>query len=133
MAKKRYSNRKKQQKQTNWLLIGGVIAIGVIGLFALIILNQQGAGATSVTLADYCENNPENCAFTGNADAAVTIVEVSDFGCSHCRDYHAETLPALQATYIETQQVNYMAVPFALDGSRIPAANAAMCAGEQDS
>jgi protein-disulfide isomerase len=35
----------------------------------------------------------------GSADAAVTIVEFSDFQCPHCRTFHVEILPALRSLY----------------------------------
>ena len=35
----------------------------------------------------------------GGADAAVTIVEFSDFQCPHCRTFHQEIFPALRSLY----------------------------------
>lgn len=35
----------------------------------------------------------------GSADAAVTIVEFSDFQCPHCRTFHQEIFPALRSFY----------------------------------
>ena len=35
----------------------------------------------------------------GSADAAVTIVEFSDFQCPHCRTFHEEIFPALRSFY----------------------------------
>jgi hypothetical protein len=53
-----------------------------------------------VTLTDYCQTNTASCIGEGAANAPVTIIEISDFGCPHCRDFHQQTWPAVCA---ETQ------------------------------
>ncbi len=130
MAKKTRQRRQSAGRQTNWLLIGGVVAVGVIALFALLFYSLQEP--ETPTLADYCQENPDRCIFRGNPDASVTVVEVSDFGCSHCRDFHEQTLPTLEAQYIDTNEINWVVLPYALSTTTLPATNAAMCANEQD-
>ena len=79
MAKKISKKRRTQpqQKQTNWLLIGGVVGIGVIGLFALLFLSLQGPAAPELLdLEEYCRDNPNNCMAAGVEDAPVTIVAI---------------------------------------------------------
>ena len=132
MAKRHRRPKKVAKRQTNWTVIGGIIILGVIILGGLFALTLQNSDTTEVvTLASYCENNPENCVIEGQAEAAVTIVEVSDYGCPHCRDFHKETLPLLRQQYIESGQARWITLPFALGGERIPATNAAMCAHDQ--
>ncbi len=41
----------------------------------------------------------------GRADAPVTVVEYASFTCSHCADWHLNTLPAFKARFIDTGQV----------------------------
>lgn len=130
MTKRAKPKKQAQNRETNWLLIGGVIVIGVGALFALLFLALREPEQT--TLADYCGENPQNCATLGDANAPVTIVEVSDFGCSHCRDFHAETFTPLQQQYVDTGEVYWIALPYALSANTLPASNAAMCANEQD-
>ncbi|MCA9969882.1 MAG: DsbA family protein [Anaerolineales bacterium] len=130
MTKRARARKQTETRQTNWVLIGGVIAVGVIALFALLFFSLQGP--EQVTLAGYCADNPDNCVSRGEASAPVTIVEISDFGCSHCRDFHAETFSPLQQQYVETGQVQWVALPYALSATTLPASNAAMCANEQD-
>ena len=135
MAKKVSKKRKAQpkQKQTNWLLIGGVVGIGVIGLFALLFLSlQEPAAPQLLSLEKYCQDNPNNCVAEGSADAPVTIVEISDYGCIHCRDFYTQTEPLLKQSYVDTGKVRYLVVPFALSTATVPAANGGLCAAEQD-
>lgn len=99
----------------------------MLGLLAL-----TEPAAESGSLADYCGQNADFCASMGAADAPVTLVEISDFGCSHCRNFHLQTAPLLAQTYVDTGQVRWIALPYALRTETLPAANAALCAGEQD-
>lgn len=131
--------RQTQQASTNWLLIGGVVAIGVIGLFVLLFLNLQGQGVPTPTpepvssIVDYCAENPDSCVEKGNPDAPVTVVEVSDYGCPHCRNFNiGGTAEALDASYVESDQVRWIVLPYALRAATQPAAEAALCAADQE-
>ena len=66
----------------------------------------------------------------GPADAAVTIVEFSDFNCPYCRRFHLETFPSLMAAYADQIRFVYRDFPITSAESTI-AAQAANCAGEQ--
>ncbi len=129
MAKRVKQTRQTQTRKTNWVVIGGVIGVGVIALFALLFLSMQEP--EQPTLAKYCADNPDRCMVRGNPNAPVTIVEVSDYGCGHCRNFHVDTLPLLLAQYVETNQVRWITLPYALSSTTLPATNAAMCANEQ--
>jgi protein-disulfide isomerase len=68
----------------------------------------------------------------GSANASVRIVEFSDFQCSFCKKFWAETLPRLKKSYIEKGQVRFTYRHLAVLGKfSEQAANAAECAGEQ--
>jgi protein-disulfide isomerase len=125
----RRAKRQRQQRKTNWPVIGGVIAIGIILLGALLFLALRTP--ESQTLADFCLENPANCIARGASDAPVTIVEVSDYGCSHCRDFNLETAGLIEDLYVAPGQVKWVVMPFALSSQSLPAASAAMCAGDQ--
>ena len=64
------------------------------------------------------------------------MVEVSDYGCSHCKTYNLETAPQLEEVYGENEEFQYRVMPFALGGQSgyptMDTAVAAMCANEQD-
>ena len=103
--------------------------MGVIGLFALLYLALREP--ETQTLTEFCEAADGNCVVEGAIDAPVTLVEVSDFGCGHCRDFQQTKAPAIMERYVDEGLVRWISVPFALSASTLPAANAAMCANEQ--
>lgn len=70
----------------------------------------------------------------GAEDAAVVVVEFLDFGCSACAQFATRTFPNVEAEYIESGRVRWIALPFVLGPFRNSeaATRAAICAGEQD-
>ena len=143
--KKRTRVAKKEERKTNWIIIGGIVGVGVIALFGLLFFTLQSSSVVtpvptptrSLLLQDYCENNPENCMVDGEDNAPVTIVEVSDYGCGHCKNFNLDTAPTLKQQYVDSGVVRWITIPYALGGQTgfptAPSANAAMCAAEQDS
>jgi protein-disulfide isomerase len=68
----------------------------------------------------------------GLASARVSVVEFSDFQCSFCRKFWADTLPKLKDTYIKQGKVRFSYRHFAILGKfSEQAAMASECAGEQ--
>ena len=68
----------------------------------------------------------------GPTDAAVTIVEFSDFQCPFCKRYVDETLPLVQATYGDKVRYVFRDFPIKqLHPQAIQAAQAAECAADQ--
>jgi protein-disulfide isomerase len=133
MAKKSSQRRKQQSRETNWVVIGGLIALGVVVFGILIYLALRSSEAEPVqALSAYCAENSDRCAVIGEADAPVTLVEVSDFGCPHCESFHAETATPLREQYVDTGTMRWIAMPYALGNTTVPAAASAMCANEQD-
>jgi protein-disulfide isomerase len=112
------------------MVIGGVIALGAIVLLGLMALAMRETPVSG--LQAYCDNNPAACVAEGAEDAPVTIVEVMDYSCGHCRNFILETAPLIDQQYVETGQVRLVSLPYALRAETIPAANAGMCAAEQD-
>jgi protein-disulfide isomerase len=130
MAKRIKRKPREQARKTNWWLIGAIILGGLVVIFALLYLALQEPETT--TLTQYCQDNPDNCISSGAEDAPVTIVEISDYGCSHCRDFNLETAGLLEDLYVTPGDVQWIVMPFALNAGTLPAAAAAMCANEQD-
>lgn len=135
MAKTTPQRRKQQQtRETNWLVIGGLIAVGVLVFGGLIYLALRPTESVPLqTLAEYCAEFDDRCAVMGETDAPVTLVEVSDFGCTHCQAFHNETAEDLDAQYVGTGTMRWVALPFSLSGTTLAAAASALCAKEQDS
>ena len=66
----------------------------------------------------------ENDFYIGKPDAPVTIIEYASMSCSHCADFHNETLDDLKSEYIDTGKVKFVFRDFpfnypALAGSMI--------------
>ena len=135
--RKTYKQRQTAQqaqpgRQTNWIVIGGVALGGLLILAGLLWLAWNPQPATARTLSAYCARNEGRCISLGSATAPVTVVEVSDYGCSHCREFNLTTGPLLEEAYVASGQARWVVVPFALGPQTLPAAAAAMCAAEQD-
>jgi protein-disulfide isomerase len=68
----------------------------------------------------------------GSASAPVTIVEFSDFRCSFCKKFWADTLPKLKTSFFEKGTVQFVFRHFAILGKQSEqAALASECAAEQ--
>jgi len=67
----------------------------------------------------------------GPTDAAITIVEFSDFNCPYCEKWHTGTFQPLMAAYGDQIRFVYRDFPITSHES-MTAAQAANCAGEQD-
>ncbi|HSB46308.1 MAG TPA: thioredoxin domain-containing protein [Nitrospira sp.] len=96
----------------------------VVFLLGLALWQSNDVGAGSIT---------DDGRVRGRADAPITLIEYSDFTCGYCLKFFKETLPQLQAKYIDTGKVKfvYRDYPRADRGVGVEAAVAARCAGAQ--
>ncbi len=69
----------------------------------------------------------------GSPMAPVWVIEVSDFQCPFCKQWHDETYQKLRDEFVRTGKVRlaYVNFPLAQHSYAFPAAEAAMCAGAQ--
>jgi protein-disulfide isomerase len=69
----------------------------------------------------------------GSPTAPIWVIEVSDFQCPFCRQWHEETYTKLRNEFVRTGKVRlaYVNFPLAQHIYALPAAEAAMCAGVQ--
>ena len=66
-------------------------------IFFLFVLTPiYGESALDITEKDFV---------VGNEDAKITIIEYASLSCSHCADFHVNTLETLKKEYIDTGKV----------------------------
>ena len=73
--------------------------------------------------------------FKGEAGAKLTIVEFSDYQCPFCAAYARDAFPQIERDFIKTGKVKYVLRNLPLESIHpfaFKAAEAALCAGEQD-
>jgi protein-disulfide isomerase len=92
------------------------------------------APATGAHFDDSVSSFADRSRIRGAESAKVWLVEVSDFQCPFCKQWHDETFAKIDAEYVKTGKVRLAYLNFPL--SRIhknaqAAAEAAMCAGVQ--
>ena len=70
----------------------------------------------------------------GRADAKVWLIEISDFQCPYCRQWHDSTYPVIKREYVDAGRIRmaYVNLPLGNHRHAMPAAEAAMCAAAQD-
>ena len=78
-------------------------------IFILIIkpVLSESAGSKSILSesADYLLEIVEDDFVIGDLNAPVTIIEYASLSCSHCADFHIDTLPKLKKEFVDTGKV----------------------------
>ena len=70
----------------------------------------------------------------GSDQAALTLVEFTDFQCGFCARHHRDTYPRLVENYVDSGKLRYVTLdlpPEQIHKQAFPAAEAAHCAGDQ--
>jgi protein-disulfide isomerase len=70
---------------------------------------------------------------TGDSQAKVIVLEISDFQCPYCKSFHDSTYALLRSAYVDNGKVRlaYVNLPLRMHRNAWPAAEAAMCASAQ--
>ena len=106
----------------------GVRTIIAVGWLCCLLLKPSSASQTKSANELSVESGP----ILGSASAPVTIIEFSDFQCSFCKRFWADTLPKLREAYIDKGKVRFIYRHFAILGKHSEqAAQAAECAAAQ--
>jgi protein-disulfide isomerase len=124
-AKGSKRRRKSNSNRTLvWLIIGGVVVI----FAGILLLNWQSLFGTQATASPQLSEGTS----WGPAGAPVKIVEFSNFGCSHCRNFAQNNGKTLRKEYEEGGKVRFEFKQFKLaDQGATEAANASLCAADQ--
>jgi protein-disulfide isomerase len=66
----------------------------------------------------------------GPAGAPNVVIAYSSFACSHCADFHTQSLPTLKQQYLDTGAATFVYRDFSLDRTSLRGAMVARCAGD---
>jgi protein-disulfide isomerase len=66
----------------------------------------------------------------GSPDAPNIVIQYSSLGCSHCGDFHTQTLPLLKSQYVDKGMAAFVYRDFPLDTTSLKGAMVARCAGD---
>lgn len=67
----------------------------------------------------------------GNPAAPITIIEYASLTCSHCRDFHKQTLPTVKKDWIDTGKARYILRDLPWDNLALGMSKVARCAPAQ--
>jgi len=116
----------KKSKLSPAVLLG-IIAAAVLVVAGIIILATRAANAPLTAT-----NRVGEGAAWGPVGAPVTIIDYSDFGCSHCRDFAQNQGKQLRADYEAGGNVRFEFHHMIIGGTPTrDAANASECAADQ--
>jgi len=95
---------------------------------------EVSLGSAPVALNDSLSTSADKARIRGSETATVWLVEISDFQCPFCKQWHDQAFAAIDREYVKTGKVRLAYLNFPL--TRIhpnaqAAAEAAMCAGVQ--
>ncbi len=74
----------------------------------LIFLSLGLLSLNSNAVSDSVLNINENDFYIGSDEAPVTIIEYASMSCSHCADFHNNTLDTLKTEYIDTGKMRFV-------------------------
>ncbi|MBI1327912.1 MAG: thioredoxin domain-containing protein [Alphaproteobacteria bacterium] len=66
----------------------------------------------------------------GDESAPVTVIEYSSLTCSHCADFHKNSLPAIKQQYVDTGKVRFIFKEFPLNAAALDASKLLRCMPE---
>lgn len=130
--------RRKQRRQSRLLLASVVIGIALLAAGFLILINRPVSNLPTVEtnyegLTQAVDDSGVGIGFAiGDPDAPLTLVEYSDFSCPHCHDL-AKVIEQIIEEYVRpgNLRVVYKPISFVNPPASRPAAQAAICAGQQ--
>src|SRR5579859_888217 len=130
--------RRHSSKQSNGILIISIVLVAVaftaLLIYAISQSNTQTASAAPGQYSDIPQTTTSDGApILGNSSTNVMLMEVADFSCPHCLEYHP-TILAIIDQYVRAGRVRLEYRPVTFVGGQFSdaAAQAALCAGKQN-
>jgi len=113
------------------------LSLAVAAFAALLACGKSSsASAASVTTSadSALLKRADHGRIEGSASAPVWVIEVSDFQCPYCRQFHDESYGELKLAYVDSGKVRiaYVNFPLSMHKNAYAASEAAMCAAAQD-
>ncbi len=135
-------SKRRNQKQADLRLIGTIVVL--VAVFAALIIYAVYKSTTPTappgTYSDIPQQTTSDGApILGNPNTKIVLMEVADFSCPHCLEYHSTILQIIDQ-YVRPGKVRLEYRPVTFVGQEYTgmghnpsdtAAQAALCAGEQ--
>jgi protein-disulfide isomerase len=113
--------------------------MAALAAFAVVLACSKNSSASPATSAaagpdSLLLRRADRARILGNPTASVWVVEVSDFQCPYCRQFHDESYAELKRAYVDSGKVRlaYVNFPLPMHHNAFAASEAAMCAAAQD-
>jgi protein-disulfide isomerase len=112
--------------------------IAVVAVFAVVLACSKSSSASAAAAASGPDSvllkRADHARIEGSASAPVWVIEVSDFQCPFCRQFHDESYGELKRAYVDSGKVRiaYVNFPLSMHRNAYAASEAAMCAAVQD-
>lgn len=131
---------RERQRRRQQLITGGiaVVALAVIAVIVFLIVNapaEAPISAESLTRYDGVQQSTTEQGYPrlGDPNSPVQVAEYSSFGCSHCRDFHDQTIDQI-LDRVRAGKIAFTYMPLYGYGgltNEQGAALAAVCASQQ--
>ncbi|PWC34007.1 disulfide bond formation protein DsbA [Azospirillum sp. TSO35-2] len=106
--------------------LAGLLAVGVTAAFGTAMTAAPTTALAAATLPPVSELMADRV--LGDPKAPVTILDYSSMTCPHCAHFHADVLPKIKETYIDTGKVKLIFRDFPFDQAALQASMLAHCA-----
>jgi protein-disulfide isomerase len=111
--------------------------IAAVAAFAVVLACSKSSSASSPSTKDGPDSvlarRADQARILGPATAKVWLVEVSDFQCPFCKQWHDQSYAEIKRDYVDSGKIRlaYVNFPLSIHRNAMPAAEAAMCAASQ--
>jgi protein-disulfide isomerase len=114
------------------------VITAIAAAFVVILACSKSSSASATSTASGPDSallkRVDHARIEGSASAPVWVIEVSDFQCPYCRQFHDDSYGALKRAYVDSGKVRlaYVNFPLSMHRNSFAASESAMCAGAQN-